>query len=409
MQLSLVFPMFWGRKKKKIYKKNDQFYDHPTALNDDGTIPQLFRSMNILADRDFDVIVVAGANTPKKAKAVERTAGKLLRKHAKKAGVRLHFFSYSHLEVLHRYLQKIGRDDLRETIALVGYSPMRNACLVAAHILGKEVAVSIDDDCIFVEPGYITRIKQQIKSDFDGRPILAYCGPYLTESGSIYLERSKSPHVAYWNVIDVMNETFRRYIVESPGKKETPFAIMGNIAVHRDFFTQVPLDPPMQRGEDMDWVMNSHIFGERFIMDTELLIKHVPPPRPYPAWRPMREDIYRFRYQQAKIANSKSGNGYHLLERERYLPYPGVFYQDDFLERVYKAATTLAVDYLSQGQKDNARESLNNIYHAHFLAEPKVDPFESYLSFQKKWVEMMTIIDDNREELQKNVFGDQSE
>ena len=407
MQLSLVFPMFWGRKKKKIYKQHDQFYDHPTALNDRGTIPQLFKSMKILEDRDFDVIAVAGANTPKNARVVERKAGKLLRKHARKAGVRLHFFSYSHLGRLHRYLGQIGREDLQEAITLVGYSPLRNACLVAAHILGKEVAVSIDDDCLFIEPGYISRIKQQIKSEFEGQPILAYCGPYLTVSGSIYLERSTSPHVAYWNVIDVMNDTFRRYIVESPGMKETPFAIMGNIAVHRDFFTRIPLDPPMQRGEDMDWVMNSHIFGQRFVMDTELLIKHDPPPRPYPTWRPMREDIYRFRYQQAKIANSKSGDGYQQLDRDRYLPYPGVFYQDDFLERVYKASTTLAIDYLSQGKKKDAKESLNNIYHAHYLAEPEADPFASYIRFQKKWAEMMNIIAEKRDEVKKAVFYDQ--
>ncbi|MBK5109200.1 MAG: hypothetical protein JJE12_13780, partial [Anaerolineales bacterium] len=91
MQLSLVFPMFWGRKKKKIYKPNDQFYDHPTALNDVGTIPQLFESMEILEDREFDVIAVAGANTPTRARQVERAAGKLLHKHAKKARVKLHF------------------------------------------------------------------------------------------------------------------------------------------------------------------------------------------------------------------------------------------------------------------------------------------------------------------------------
>ena len=84
MQLSLVFPMFWGRKKK-IYKKNDQFYDHPTALDEVGTIPPLFESMNVLDDRDFDVIAVAGANAPSKARAVEQAAGKLLHKHAKKA------------------------------------------------------------------------------------------------------------------------------------------------------------------------------------------------------------------------------------------------------------------------------------------------------------------------------------
>ena len=361
--------------------------------------------MKILDDGEFDVIAVAGANAPSQAKAVERAAGKLLRKHAQKANVKLHLFSYSHLDRLHKYLHKLGKDELLETISLVGYSPMRNACLVAAHILGKEIAVSIDDDCVFVEPSYIRRIKEKIASDFEGEPILAYCGPYLTANDSIYLDRSANPYAVYWNVIDNMNEMFRKYIVDSPGMKETPFAIMGNIAVHRDFYTRIPLDPPLRRGEDMDWVMNSHILGQRFIMDTELLIKHCPPPRPYPTWRPMREDIYRFRYQQAKIANSKTGSGYQQLDRERYMPYPGVFFQDDFLDRVYKACTTLSIDYLTQGKPDDARETLNNIYHAHYLAIPETDPFQSYLRFQKKWVEMMGIIAERRSEVQKVVFG----
>lgn len=405
MQVSVVFPMFWGRKKKKIYKKDDQFYDHPTALDDQGTIPPLFESIKILDDKKFDIIAVAGANHPSKEKAVEKAARKLLGKYARQADVELHFFSYSHLERLHEYLRELGKEELLETISLVGYSPLRNACLVAAHILGKEVAVSIDDDCVFVEPSYITRIKDKMLSDFEGRPINAYCGPYLTSKDTIYLDRSRSPHVAYWNVIDAMNEMFRNYIVESPGMKETPFAIMGNIAVHRDFYTRVPLDPPLRRGEDMDWVMNSHILGERFVMDTELLIKHCPAPRPYPTWRPMREDIYRFRYQQAKIANSRDGDGYQQLNRERYMPYPGVFFQDDFLERVFRACTTLSIDYLTQGKTEDARETLDNIYHAHYLAIPENDPFQSYLEFQKKWEEMMGIIDERRAEVQKRVFG----
>lgn len=405
MRLSLVFPMFWGRKRKNIYKERDQFYDHPTALDDDGTIPPLFESMKILADQEFDVIAVAGANAPSKAKQVERAAERLLSKHAAKAGVKLHLFSYTHLDRLHAYLKDLGKEDLLETIALVGYSPMRNTCLVAAHILDKDIAVSIDDDCVFIEPGYIGRIKEKINAEFDGEPIQAYCGPYMTAKETIYLDRGTHPHVAYWNVIDNMNEMFRKYIVDSPGMKETPFAIMGNIAVHRDFFTHVPLDPPLRRGEDMDWVMNAHILGKRFIMDTKLLIMHCPPPRPYPTWRPMREDIYRFRYQAAKIANSRTGDGYHLLDRQRYMPYPGIFFQDDFLERVYKACTTLAIDYLTQGQQQDAQETINNIYHAHYLAEPQSDPFQDYIIFQKKWVEMMGIIADRRKEIRKAVFG----
>jgi len=32
MDLSIVFPMFWGREKKEVVKDGDYFYDHPTAL-----------------------------------------------------------------------------------------------------------------------------------------------------------------------------------------------------------------------------------------------------------------------------------------------------------------------------------------------------------------------------------------
>jgi hypothetical protein len=405
MELSIVFPMFWGREKKQVYLEGDHFYDHPTALDDDGTIPQLFESMRILEDRSFDVIAIAGANHPSLAEAVERQASRLLAEHAAKAGVTLHFFSYSHLKRLHDFLRDLGREHLIPIVSLVGYSPLRNACLVVAHILGKDIAVSVDDDCVFVEPSYIGRIKRTILSDLNGKPIRALTGPYITAKETIYLDPPESAHAAYWNVVEMMNSAFRQYIVDSSGLKEVPFAIMGNIAVHRDFYTRVPLDPPMRRGEDMDWVMNAHILGERFVMDTELPIKHVPPPRPYPTWRPLREDIYRFRYQRAKIDYSREGDGYHALDRDRYLPYPGAFFQEDFLDRATRACTILAIDYLAKGEPENAREALNNIHHAHHLARPEGDPFRAYLDFQGKWVELMRLIGERRAEVRQRVFG----
>ena len=404
MELSIVFPMFWGREKKAIVKAGDYFYDHPTALDDEGTIPQLFESMQVLKDRDFEVIAVAGANHPSIAARVEERAKLLLEKHASKTGVTWHVFSYSHLERLHRYFEQQGVPEFIKTVDLVGYSPLRNACLVAAHILGKEVAVSIDDDCLFIAPDYLKRIREHMLSDFDGRPILAYCGPYLTPANSITLERPTAPWTVHWNVIEVMNESFRRYIVDAPGIKEVSFAIMGNIAVHRDFFSRIPLDPPMRRGEDMDWVMNAHILGERFVMDTELIIKHDPPPRPYPTWRPLREDIYRFRYQRAKIDRSREGDGFHRVDRERYTPYPGRFFQDDFVELATNACSLLAMDYLAKGEMENAQEALNNIYHAHVLASPQGDPFQDYLDFQAQWEAMMNLIERDRDQVREHVY-----
>jgi len=46
-----------------------------------------------------------------------------------------------------------------------------------------------------------------------------------------------------------------------------------------------------------------------------------------------------------------------------------------------------------------------NIYHAVHLDLSKVDPFQTYLNFQKKWEEMMGIIGEKREAMQPVVFG----
>ena len=72
MDLSIVFPMFCGREKKEVVKDGDYFYDHPTALDDEGTIPPLFESLKVLKDRAFDIIAIAGANHPSLAEAVEK-------------------------------------------------------------------------------------------------------------------------------------------------------------------------------------------------------------------------------------------------------------------------------------------------------------------------------------------------
>ena len=116
MDLSIVFPMFWGREKKQIVKEGDYFYDHPTALDDVGTIPPLFESLKVLKDRAFDIIAIAGANHPSMADAVERRAGEVLGKYASQAKVKLHYFSYSHLQRLHDYFREIGKVHLRTDV-----------------------------------------------------------------------------------------------------------------------------------------------------------------------------------------------------------------------------------------------------------------------------------------------------
>jgi hypothetical protein len=87
MDLSIVFPMFWGREKKQVVQEGDYFYDHPTPLDDEGTIPALFESLKVLKDQAFDIIAIAGANHPSLADAVEKRAREVLEKWEEMMGI----------------------------------------------------------------------------------------------------------------------------------------------------------------------------------------------------------------------------------------------------------------------------------------------------------------------------------
>ncbi|MFR5846027.1 MAG: hypothetical protein ACLUEU_09815 [Oscillospiraceae bacterium] len=51
----------------------------------------------------------------------------------------------------------------------------------------------------------------------------------------------------------------------------------------------------------MDYLINSKMFGFSFFLDNTLSVRHLPQPKSHPQWKRLREDIYRFVYQRAKM------------------------------------------------------------------------------------------------------------
>ena len=60
--------------------------------------------------------------------------------------------------------------------------------------------------------------------------------------------------------------------------------------LHRELFECVPFDPLVTRGEDVDYLINSRMFGFSFFLDNTLSIKHLPQPKSHPQWKRLRED-----------------------------------------------------------------------------------------------------------------------
>ena len=397
MKLTMVIPTYWGREKRIGWKPGDAIYDHPTPLDENGTLGRAIESLNILKDREFELVIIAAATSEDIEKEVEIKVKKIISEA--KSPVKTYFFSHSQLNKLKEKLP----NNLNYLLSLRGYSNIRNLCLYLPHILDSEVALLIDDDEVFEDPYFIEKAKEFIGKTVDGNEILAVAGYYLQENNDYLLEKEFKPYMFYWNKFEAMNEGFRKIIGEEPRLKKTPFVFGGNMVIHKRLFTKVPFDPDVTRGEDIDYLMNVKMFGYEFYLDNKLAIKHLPPPKPHPTWRRIREDILRFFYEREKIRKQKSVTGMRIIRADDFEPYPGAFLKDDLEEKVAKASEILATEYLAEGKPEDAKESLNNIKIAKKGAIPNKDPFENLLKIQKDWEELMRISDS--EEIKKELFG----
>jgi hypothetical protein len=171
--------------------------------------------------------------------------------------------------------------------------------------------------------------------------------------------------------------------------KETPFVFGGNMIIHRNLFTVVPFDPKVPRGEDIDFLINAKMSGFTFFLDNQLSIKHLPPPKSHPAWMQLREDIYRFVYERAKIENQIEIKGMTRVSPEAFDPYPGCFFKRDLEEKIEESCKLLSEELLSQNDKKGSEEALNNIVLARDDAVPQYDPYKSLCEIQKRWQRLM--------------------
>ena len=52
MKATMVIPSYWGRKSSVGWQEGDAIYDHPTPLDDEGTLQRALQSTAVLEDTD---------------------------------------------------------------------------------------------------------------------------------------------------------------------------------------------------------------------------------------------------------------------------------------------------------------------------------------------------------------------
>jgi hypothetical protein len=388
-ETTMTIPSYWGRETPIGWKEGDAVYDHPTPLDKEGTLLRAIQSTNILKSRDFRLAIIAVPTSNDIAAQVEKKVADLIASASPPSGVQILLFGPSQLRRIHDLLIEQGRSEFVELLQLKGYSNVRNLCMFIPHVLGSDAAVLIDDDEIFEDPEFISKAGEFIGRRANGKSVNAVAGYYLQPDGDYRVRKPFRPWMEFWDQFERMNEAFNTIIGTGPRLKETPFVFGGNMVVHRNLFTQVPFDPHVRRGEDIDFLINARMFGFSFFLDNQLSIKHLPPPKTHPVWMRLREDIYRFIYERAKIQSQKEREGMTRVHPEEFDPYPGCFLKEDLEEKIEKACKLLSLEYLGQGDRRGAEEALRNIELARTDAVPEFDPFDELCNLQKRWRELM--------------------
>jgi len=384
----MVIPTYWGRESAVGWQEGDAVYDHPTPLDKEGTLACTLKSMEILKDRDFQLVILACAT----AEDIETQVEEKVRHIVTNACPCIETFVVSHSQVrdMRRVLAEAGEERSGDLLSLRGYANVRNLCLFVPLVMGAEVAVLIDDDEVFEDPDFMRKAREFIGGRFLGITIDGIAGYYLNGHNNYYDQVQAEPWMAYWHRFQSKAEAFDEIIgVEEPRLKRTPFAFGGCMVIHRNLFCAVPFDPRITRGEDTDYVINARMFGFNFFLDNQLSIKHLPPPKTHPVWRRFREDIYRLLYDRSKIASQEKQPNMILVKAEDFDPYPGPFLKDDLEDKILKANLILALNYLSQEDTVACQEALQNIWLARTDAVPKDNAFRAYLAFQQRWARLV--------------------
>ncbi len=389
MKITMAIPSYWGRETKTGWQEGDAIYDHPTPLDHEGTLQRAIESIGLLEDKDFDLVILAVPTTEEIGEQVEKKLADQINSASSSAGVKISLFGPSILKAIHALLWEESKPEYAGLLRLRGYSNVRNLCMFVPHVLGSEAAVLIDDDEVFEDPGFMSKTKEFIGRDHQGETVNAVAGYYLQPDGDYHVKFDPQPWMRFWDQYERMNQAFDEFIGTEPRLKKTPFVFGGNMVVHRNLFTQVPFDSEVPRGEDIDFLINARMFGFSFFLDNQLSIKHLPPPRSHPVWRRLREDIFRFVYERAKIESQRDTGGLTRVLPEEFDPYPGCFLKGDLEQKIEKASRLLSEDYLVQGDEKSSQEALRNIDLAKTEAVPKHDPFQHLCGLQKRWQSLM--------------------
>jgi hypothetical protein len=345
----MVIPTYWGLDKAGEADEEIVF-DHPAMLNEAGTLGRLLESLSIFKRLGGKIVVISVASTRGIAGAVKDRVDQIIEPFRS-------FYDITNIgqdtleHISDRLADRGVSKSSLELVNLDNYAAVRNICSLAGVINGTNYTIFIDDDEVFSDPDFFDKIEESMGKAAAGDKIEALAGYYL-QPHTFRLDENKMPdwRAPWWNNTAAMNAAFERIIGQEPRLKPTPFVFGGNMTVSLNALKQIPFDPRITRGEDIDFLLNARIHGITFYLDRKLAITHLPPESEQKEWKKVKEDAIRFMYERKKVRDHPQ------LTLQELQPYPGMFLGADLEERIIKTNELLKQKYQTENDEQGVRE-----------------------------------------------------
>lgn len=332
---AIVVPTYWGRSFG-LRRAGDSVEDHPTPVNQSGTMARLLRSLQALPDRPKVVLLLISSSAPD----VETSAAyqvDMIRDLYPDLPIAL--WTPAHVRMLHGRLRSLGHAEWMPWFDGRGYPQVRNLQLLIPYLIECELVVALDDDEVVEDPHFLRRAAASVVLGADnGDRVFGAASYYLDEQG--FRLHEVAPAAAadpnpFERKIALMNGMLHRIEAEPGAVVPSAFALGGNMTFCRELAGRVGFDPAITRGEDIDYVINARLAGIGYHFDKNRPIRHLPPPgRSYRDfdYGKLQQDVRRFLYEREKLRAAAQDGGFAPLTASDLDPYPGEFLGDD-LER----------------------------------------------------------------------------
>ena len=387
-RIAIVVPTYWTRPGG-LAKPGDAVYDHPTPVDEDGTLGRLLDSLANLDTSRFYVVVIVAVTNPTVGDAASARVREILAREPR----------VTSLVVDHAICGIVGAEsglaDSTQLVGLTDYSRVRNLQLLIPLVLGESPIVALDDDEVVRDHHFLERATDSLGMVEAGHEVAGLGGYYEGENGSILLDvpnGTENSESIFDRKAAIMNAATEQ-LEALPGEiVPTPFCFGGNMVFSSSLAGSVAFDPGITRGEDIDYLINARLDGKWFFMNKQLRIVHLPPKGgSYQdvAYHKVVQDVLRFVYERAKLEASDRIGSTTPVTANDLNPYPGRFLQPE-LESYAEPVIQNIIDSVTEDQRATLGlpATAEEFFHAALIrSERAVDDFRRC---QEAWPQLVS-------------------